>query len=594
MCRFNVVVLFMLSILKLSLAQNDTISIDFGGNESPLFWNNVSLSTNSISGMINLKGNITTIGINIYDQFNGVNSNGPTNLNESLSIPDLASSDSFWGNTVSFSGTTEPTGGIELKGLNPEKLYAIMLLSSRMDVFDNRETKFVFAGASLDTLLINASNNTSVITKTFYSSADGTLTIDLSPGSNNNNSHGFFYLNALKLIYEEEDVISGESSLSLISPNGGEFWQVNKNPYIIWKSTYISKINIEYSTDNGSTWILSKTVPAYTQRTQWTVPSAPSLSCLVRVASGSLNDTSDDVFEISNNNDTYTIVVLGSSTAAGAGASTSDSTWVNRYRKEVTQRNTSIAVSNLAVGGYTTYHILPTGTSIPTGINITPDTQHNITKALTFDPYAIIINMPSNDAAYNYTVSQQMSNYKIISDIASSSGVQTWVCTPQPRNFGSTSQIQLQFDAVDSVQAVYGDYSIDFWSDLADENGFIFSKYNSGDGVHLNNAGHRLLFERVMAKEIELEYNSDFTNAMASLNAENQIQIYPNPANDEININAKKGSVLRLIDITGKVLQSEILQSEYCKIKLNLNSGIYIVQVIGSEQLMYSTKLIVK
>lgn len=58
-------------------------------------------------------------------------------------------------------------------------------------------------------------------------------------------------------------------------------------------------------------------------------------------------------------NSSFTVVVLGSSTAAGSGASTADSAWVNRYRVTITNINPNNSVINLGVGGKTTYNIMP-------------------------------------------------------------------------------------------------------------------------------------------------------------------------------------------------------------------------------------------
>ena len=58
-------------------------------------------------------------------------------------------------------------------------------------------------------------------------------------------------------------------------------------------------------------------------------------------------------------NTDFHIVILGSSTAAGTGPSSADSTWVNRYRKYLQEINPNNLVTNLAIGGTTTYHIMP-------------------------------------------------------------------------------------------------------------------------------------------------------------------------------------------------------------------------------------------
>ncbi|MCB0844148.1 MAG: SGNH/GDSL hydrolase family protein, partial [Bacteroidetes bacterium] len=74
----------------------------------------------------------------------------------------------------------------------------------------------------------------------------------------------------------------------------------------------------------------------------------------------------------------YHIVVLGSSTAAGAGASPSDSAWVNRYRSYLQGFNPDYQVTNRAQGGFNSYRIMPTGFTPPSG-RPNADTIRNIT-----------------------------------------------------------------------------------------------------------------------------------------------------------------------------------------------------------------------
>jgi hypothetical protein len=126
-----------------------------------------------------------------------------------------------------------------------------------------------------------------------------------------------------------------------------------------------------------------------------------------------------------------TIAVLGSSTAFGTGPSHADSAWVNRYRKCITDLDSSSKVVNLALGGYTTYHMLPDD-FVPPANRPAPDPARNITQALSLYPFAIIINLPSNDAASGYSISEQLSNYDLILEKASAAGVPVWISTTQP------------------------------------------------------------------------------------------------------------------------------------------------------------------
>lgn len=195
------------------------------------------------------------------------------------------------------------------------------------------------------------------------------------------------------------------------------------------------------------------------------------------------------------------VVVIGSSTAAGAGPSVPDSTWVNRYRAYLQGINPQNQVTNLARGGTTTYQIMPSWFVAPTGRPAT-DTSRNVTRALALQPDAIIINMPSNDVSSNFTLQEQMNNYQVMVATADSLSVPVWVCSTQPRNFGTAAQRGIQVAARDSIFAVYGVQSIDFWTGLATSTHFIDPLYDSGDGVHLNDAAHGILFSRVAQKAL--------------------------------------------------------------------------------------------
>ncbi len=191
------------------------------------------------------------------------------------------------------------------------------------------------------------------------------------------------------------------------------------------------------------------------------------------------------------------IVVLGSSTSADTGANPPDSAYVNRVRAHIAGVDTTYKVLNLAVGGFTSYHVMPTG-FVPPGGRPTPRATNNITYALEYNPKAIFLNLPSNDAASSYPVSEQIANYDTLVAVANRSNVKLWITTTQPRNFSSQSQLDLLFAMRDSVNTRYAPYAVDFWTTLAQPNGFIVPEYNSGDGIHLNNAGHRLLYQRAI------------------------------------------------------------------------------------------------
>jgi lysophospholipase L1-like esterase len=208
-----------------------------------------------------------------------------------------------------------------------------------------------------------------------------------------------------------------------------------------------------------------------------------------------INISIADEFNNTTNSDSVKIVVLGSSTAFGTGPSHPDSAWVNRFRAYVQNIWPGSEVINLAKGGYKTYHILPDDFAPPPERPF-PDTLRNITEALSYNPTAIIINLPSNDATAGYSVQEQLGNYELILSITAESGIPVWIATTQPRNLSVAGRQNLM-EIRDSTFVRF-ENPIDFWTGLAEANGNIKPEYNSGDNVHLNDSAHKILFERAV------------------------------------------------------------------------------------------------
>jgi lysophospholipase L1-like esterase len=194
----------------------------------------------------------------------------------------------------------------------------------------------------------------------------------------------------------------------------------------------------------------------------------------------------------------FRVVVLGSSTAVGSAAYPLENSWVRKYDRYLGSLFASHEVINLAVGGYTTFNIMPTGFAPPSPWDLTkyhPAPGHNITKALQLQPDLIIVNLPSNDCADFVPVDRQVANYDRVVEEANTAGVPIWIGTSQPRLLGPTGRALLR----QMCDAIFSRYrAIDFWYGLADGNGCILPEYDA-DGVHLNNAGHQVLFERVVS-----------------------------------------------------------------------------------------------
>jgi lysophospholipase L1-like esterase len=248
------------------------------------------------------------------------------------------------------------------------------------------------------------------------------------------------------------------------------------------------------------------------------------------------------------------IAVLGSSTAAGAGPSTLDSAWVWRYRRYINAIDTTARVMNFAVGGYTTYDVMPTGYVPPAG-RPTPKPSNNISAALAYRPAALVVNLPSNDVAYGYSVMEQLANYDTLHSRSTFHNVPIWIMTSQPRNISDPVVRDRLRVMTDSILTRHGGHSIDVWNGLANSDGTILPQFNQGDGIHLNDAGHRLIYNRVVAANI--------WQTITSIERTWQIpetfvleQNYPNPFNPSTTINyqiPRSGhAVLKVFDVLGR------------------------------------------
>jgi len=190
----------------------------------------------------------------------------------------------------------------------------------------------------------------------------------------------------------------------------------------------------------------------------------------------------------------FKVVVLGSSTAAGTGPSHPDSTWVNKYRATLQLLNPQNEVINLAVGGFSTYKIMPNSFVTPSN-RPSVDTLKNITRALSLHPDYIIVNLPSNDR--QWPMNEQLSNFDSIYRHSWNSGVPMYICTTQPIVNSGTYQRAVR----DSILANFSPHVIEFFTPLADSNNLVLQNY-AADAVHLNDSGHAVLFNQVYNKDI--------------------------------------------------------------------------------------------
>jgi len=204
----------------------------------------------------------------------------------------------------------------------------------------------------------------------------------------------------------------------------------------------------------------------------------------------------------------YKISVIGSSTAAGTGASSYSASWVgltSAYLKGLHQIDT---IYDRAVGG----------TFTGDGTGSTPD--EGIQWVLANDkPDLVIVSYASNDAAGEVPLDTTMAHLRFIYKTVTDAGKICWITTPHPRDGLSAFSDSLQKWTEDSTFVQFPPYSLDFWSSLVASDGVsIASQYNF-DGVHVNDAGHMQLFNvvknaNIMAPLIPLALKTENLSAV--------------------------------------------------------------------------------
>jgi acyl-CoA thioesterase I len=186
--------------------------------------------------------------------------------------------------------------------------------------------------------------------------------------------------------------------------------------------------------------------------------------------------------------------VVGSSSVVGVGASPGHG-WSDLLAADLQGRG--VTLRKFAKSGSDTYAALPLATA-PVANRPAPDPDLSIDTVLAVRPAVLIISFPSNDTAKGYSAGETVTNLLQLRQFATAAGAGVIVVSTFPRNL-SAAGLDTLHEIDRQMGAATGPCFADVHAALASAAGDIAVAYAAGDGVHLNDAGHRLVFERVRA-----------------------------------------------------------------------------------------------
>lgn len=166
-------------------------------------WNDITREYDMTTGLIDSEGKDAGIIVFQTEKFCNASFGGPLVTHTELNMPEDVSKTSVTGYSEGTNGNTapKPSCAFSFQHMNKALAYDFAVFSSCIYTPGNRETSVQLAGADTITASINTTNNTSQLL-IFYDvcpDSDGTVTLSVSAGSNNDTANKFYYLNALRI-----------------------------------------------------------------------------------------------------------------------------------------------------------------------------------------------------------------------------------------------------------------------------------------------------------------------------------------------------------------------------------------------------------
>lgn len=180
------------------------VKLNFSATHSEdVTWNDILPGMRTYTEIYDNRMNPTGILVTTITDFIGTNRGGASYTTTKMLMPSDVSSTCCWSYATGSFGNTGPRQNATLRfsHLNPELEYDFTFFASRDKSQDFRQTSFILQGDDTYAGDVEAANNAhdAELIKNVKPTPDGQITLTVMPGSRNNNTNRFYYLNALTI-----------------------------------------------------------------------------------------------------------------------------------------------------------------------------------------------------------------------------------------------------------------------------------------------------------------------------------------------------------------------------------------------------------
>ncbi|MDN5212293.1 SGNH/GDSL hydrolase family protein [Fulvivirgaceae bacterium BMA12] len=201
--------------------------------------------------------------------------------------------------------------------------------------------------------------------------------------------------------------------------------------------------------------------------------------------------------------------------------------WIKSYRDYLKSFNKDNEIINLTQKELNSYHIVPTGSTSPYG-RPKADPDHNITKAISMTPDAIIVNLEYNDLVQNFQASEQIVNLMLVASEANNKNIPIWINTPKPSTFDTPENHDSHIAVKELIMQRFHPFVVKFWDALADENGNLRQEFATADQGHVNAKGQEVMASKLVEADIHQycarrKYKGGKDISIYSLKSEDQL-----------------------------------------------------------------------